>query len=440
MGRLIGSALVLSMMTMMTMIARRAAADDLAQRFPITDPNWQPAHIGLGQEPGAQAALNAPTILFVNFDGGTMNGGCGDDSHDNCSSIIQGDIQAYPGDDSARAAVVQAVREDTVDFGIITIDERPPDDMPYAMVMVGAPDFDVGQIGGIAPSIDCGNSNPNETSFSFLVTAGANTIATVINQEAAHTWGLEHVDDDLDNLYPTAGGTSDPTYRDVCSQVVSDTDLNPSGGQCNEIHTMFCDSGHQNSYRELLLVFGPTIPDGIAPTVSIDEPAAGTVFDYDDDWDLVITLADDRKPQILVTSIFFDDTEVLPDQQFLDTTLTFPVKGGDAPQGHGLSEGMHTLRVEIEDEGGNPASAEVTIEISGGPVAVDSSGDGSSGTPDDGTGDDGGTEDDGGTIGSTDPMADGDEVVTCSCDVDRPAAGALPLGLLLLARRRRRAA
>lgn len=409
--------------------------------FPITDPSVVPVYMGLGHEPDVQGAFNSPTILFVNFDGGTMNGGCGNDSHNNCSTIIQGEIMPYPGDQSARAAIVQAVRQDTADFGIITIDERPPDDMPYAMVMVGEPAFDVGSVGGVAPGIDCGNSNPNLTSFAFLVSAGPNTIATVINQEAAHTWGLEHVDDDLDNLYPTAGGTSDPTYRDVCSQIVSDTDLNPSGGQCNQVHTMFCSSGQQNSYRELLLLFGPPIPDNVEPTLSIDAPAEGDVFEYAVDWNLVLTIDDDRKPQILVTSIFFDDAEVVADSQFLNGTLDFPIKGGDAPAGHGLSGGMHTIRVEIEDEGGNPASAEVTIEIANGPASADTSGggseddSGSTGDGNDANGDDGGD----GTSGGIAPMMTSDGESGCACGVEPlPAGSAAPFGVLAFALRRRR--
>lgn len=419
--------------------ASTAAAQTPAGRFPITDPSVTPQYFGLGHEPDVQGAFNSPTILFVNFDGGTMNGGCGNDSHNNCSTIIQGDIMPYPGDASARAAVVQAVREDTTDFGIITIDQRPPDNMPYAMVMVGEPSFDVGQVGGVAPGIDCGNSNPNMTSFAFLVESGPNTIATVINQEAAHTWGLEHVDDDLDNLYPTAGGTSNPTYRDVCSQIVSDTDLNPINGQCGQVHTMFCPSGQQNSYQELLLLFGPPVPDNIAPSVVIDEPVEGATFGYTDSWNLVITLNDDRTPQVLVTSVFFDDTEVIADQQFVNTTLDFPITGGDAPQGHGLSEGTHTITVEITDEAGNPATAEVSFEIMGGPVSADTSGGaGSSGEPEDTSdGDeDAGTE--GGGVTTTGPTMNGDDG-GCSCTIDDDDARALPmLVLLALGLRRRR--
>ncbi|MBX7084684.1 MAG: retroviral-like aspartic protease family protein, partial [Nannocystaceae bacterium] len=393
------------------------------ERFPITDPTRPPKAKGFGIEPDAPLALGSPTLLYVNFDGPMMHGGCGDDSHNDCSTIIQGQMMEFPGDESARAAVVQAVRADTADFGIITVSERPPESNPYAMVVVGEPAFDVGQVGGIAPSIDCGNSDPNETSFAFLVDSGSNTIATVINQEAAHTWGLEHVDDDLDNLYPTAGGTTDPTYRDVCSQIVSDTDLNPSFGVCNQIHSMFCGNSQQNSYQELLLVFGPTVPDTVAPSVSIDEPTEGAQFAYQDDWNLVLTLDDDRKPQVLTTTIYFDDVAAVEDSKFLDATLDFPIKGGDAPTGHGLGNGTHTIRVEIVDESGNEASAERSFVIVDAPASADTTGGGSEGGSSggsDGT-EEGGTGDDGGSTGG--PAATGGSGEDSGCACTSGAAG-----------------
>src|SRR5690606_1232044 len=175
-----------------------------------------------------------------NMDGGTMKSGCGNDSHNDCTTIgfLAGrTIEPFAPDDPARRnAVIQAVREDVEDFGVIVVGTRPPDNQPYAMVMVGTPQgVDVGNIGGIAPTIDCGNTNPNMTSVAFLA-GSSNIIATVVHQEAAHTWGLEHVDDSTDNLYPTAGGTTNPKYNDSCSQIVSNTDLNPTLGQCGQVH------------------------------------------------------------------------------------------------------------------------------------------------------------------------------------------------------------
>lgn len=414
--------------------------------LPITDPAHPPLHMGLGHEPDTQGAFNTPTLLFVNFEGPFMNGGCGNDSQQDCTQIFPNtQFNAHPGDAATRAAIIQATREDVVDFGVIVVGERPPMGNPYAMVVAGTPNGGgPAGVGGVAPGIDCGNTNPNITSFSFLVNESANVQATVIHQEAAHTWGLEHVDDESDNLYPSTGGITDPKYQDVCSTVVADVQLNPTNASCNSVHTMFCGNNQQNSYQEMLLLFGPPVPDVVAPTVVIDAPTEGEEIDYETDFDLTITLDDDRRPAVLATQVYFDELQAA-DTSLINSTLTFPVNGGDAPGGHGLGNGPHTIRVDITDEAGNPASAEVTIVIVNGPMesADETGADGSSG----GTEGDTGGDPPGGTGGTdavtTDPAFDdaGDE--GCGCHTSGPAGsgsgpGTALLGLLALGLVRRR--
>ena len=413
--------------------------------MPITDPNFDPTPTGIGHEPDAQGAFNTPTILFVNFDGPMMNGGCGNDSRNNCTTIFPNtQFNPSPSDDATRAAVVQATREDVEDFGVIVVGERPPEGNPYAMVVVGTPAGGApAGVGGVAPGIDCGNNNPNITSFSFLGNSSANVQATVIHQEAAHTWGLEHVDDDTDNLFPTTGGTSNPRYQDVCSQIVSDTQLTPSGSSCNSVHTMFCSANMQNSYQEMLLLFGPPIPDTVAPSVIIESPTEGQVLDYEEAFDLTITLDDDRRPQVLDTIILFDEVEAAS-TSLINTTLTFPVAGGDPPGGHGLSNGMHTITVEIADEAGNPASASVNIEITGSPFgnpSGETGADESGGDPTAGDDDSGGTVP-GGTAGDqTTADIDDGSAEGCGCRSQQPGSGPSAWLMLLMAagfvRRRR---
>lgn len=406
--------------------------------LPITDPSHAPLLMGLGHEPDVLAAFNQPTVLFVNFDGPWINGGCGNDSRGDCSTLYP-DVQfsPSPSDDAKRAAVIQAVREDLQDFGVIVVGERPPDNNAYAMVVVGLPDTGVpGNIAGDAPGLDCGNDSPNLTSFSFLVHASANAQATVINQEAAHTWGLEHVNDDADNLFPAMGGVLDPKYQDHCSQVVADTRLTPTTAACNEVHTMFCPPDQQNSYQEMLLLFGPPIPDEVPPHVTIDSPTEGQVIEYTEDFDLTITLDDDRRPQVLDVHVLLDRVEETS-AELHNSTFSFSVNGGDPPGGHGLSNGLHTVTVEITDEAGNPASAEVAIEIVGSPFGDP---DGGFEIPDgEGTGhdDDPGSNDER-PGASADPFENPDLDAGCGCRTRSfPPGSALLVLLMALGRRRR---
>jgi MYXO-CTERM domain-containing protein len=201
----------------------------------------------------------------------------------------------------------------------------------------------------------------------------------------------------------------------------------------------------QNSYQEMLLLFGPPIPDEVAPSVVIVTPTAGQVFEYSEDFDLTITLDDDRRPQVLSTQVYFDDTQAA-DTPLINSTLTFPVNGGDAPSGHGLGDGPHTIRIDVADEAGNPASAEVTIEIVGSPFgSADETGTGESG----GSSSESGGEPPEGT-GSTgdptmDPSLDDTTDEGCSCRAAAPwsgprsGSGAAWLALLALGLLRRRA-
>jgi hypothetical protein len=192
-------------------------------------------------------------------------------------------------------------------------------------------------------------------------------------------------------MYPTAGAVQDPRFIDGCYQCVSDTLLNHSNGICNSMHTMFCNSAHQNSYQEILYLFGPPNPDAVAPEVMIEAPTDGEVLPHPADFDLIITMSDNETPQVIDTRIYLDD-ELIVEDEYVPTTLSFPVEGG-------MDAGDHTFRVEVTDEAGNLASDEVSF-------ALGSGGD-DGGTEDDGA-DDGGTGDDGSGDGDGDGGGDGD--------------------------------
>jgi MYXO-CTERM domain-containing protein len=173
----------------------------------------------------------------------------------------------------------------------------------------------------------------------------------------------------------------------------------------------------------MLALFGPPIPDLVAPTIQILAPGEGEELDYASNFDLTFVLDDDRRPQILDIVIYVDDVEIT-DAVLIDQEHTFPVTGGDPP-GHGLPNGTHTIRIEAFDEGGNPASDEVSFVIVNGPEApaADDTGSGAATAgPSDGDGD-------GDTAGDSSVGADGGgrggDDGGCGCRSPGPA----PLGL-----------
>ena len=169
--------------------------------------------------------------------------------------------------------------------------------------------------------------------------------------------------------------------------------------------------------------------------MTIDNPLDGQVLQYDENFDLVLTLDDDRRPQVLRTDIIFDGVEV-NSTALINTTVSFGINGGPAPSGHGWADGPHTIRIDIEDESGNPASAEITVMVEGNPDGGnadddDDDDDDSAGTGG-GSGDDDDDDDD--DDAGSDGMADGGEMddggeKACAC---RSSETPAPLGLMVL--------
>jgi hypothetical protein len=239
---------------------------------PVTEAAPLPPGLGVADTGGPPLAAGQPHLLYINFDGAVLRRGCGNDSRHDCSTLadlFSGYVGPFVGSENRRVSIVQAVRKDLADFGVRPVVTRPPAEAGYTMVLYG--DLGTQEFAGIAPYIDCGNLWPNDTSFAGAF-QGSNTGSTIILQEAAHTWGLEHVNAPFDNLHPFVAQSS-TSFQDECHKIVGNTDLDEVGGTCNLVHEKFCDAGYQNSYQELLWLFGPAIPDVSPPTLEITNPA-----------------------------------------------------------------------------------------------------------------------------------------------------------------------
>ncbi len=374
-------------------------------------------------------------ILYLNFEGGDMNFCGNNDPANNCSTIFGGTVLPFSGDAAAQASVVQIIRKRVEHVGITVTDQRPASG-DYDMEMIGNWANQDPPFAGVAPNIDCFDAVGGETSYTLEASSSADGIAEIVLQEVAHTWGLEHVDEQQDLLFPTTQGSM-KTFRDECYKIVSDTELTSSNGQCNAVHTNFCDFGWQNSYQELLFLFGPAVADTVAPTITIVSPEDGAVIDGGD-VDMIIALADNETPAVIDTDVLLM-SDALPEP--VETggayaspgELTFPIAG--------LPDGEYTLRVDIRDESENEGSDEVSFTVIGNPPPEQT--DDSGGSGDDGA--DGGSDtgsdtnsSDTDTAGIVDPPANNTEGCNCrhSPRSPRPGTALAVLALLGLVRRR----
>lgn len=302
--------------------------------------------------PGSQARpVGTPELLYVNFDGGVLQTGCGNDPHYDCSTLahlFEGYVGPFEGNLSQRVAILQETRKDLADFGVTAVIERPPDDLDYTMVVYG--DLGTQTFAGIAPYIDCEDTRGGDTSFTAAFSS-SNTGSTVILQEAAHTWGLEHVDATSDILNPFKS-VGQQSFRNECFKVVANTDLEPTTGSCNQIHQRFCDTGYQNSYQEMLLLFGPAVPDVEPPTLEITSPVDGSTHVNPTTIALLGEIEDNLHPQFY-SVVIWDNGEQLFDQLHvgLDLLLVNPPLG------------EHEFVVQITDDGGNVAEGRVNFTI-----------------------------------------------------------------------------
>lgn len=322
-------------------------ASDLA--IPLTTPAIPAAELRGDLPP---RAAGTPETLFINFDGGVLQTGCGNDPRYDCSTLaglFDGYVGPYEGNETQRISILQATRKDLKDFGVRVVVDRPPDDVPYTMVIYG--DLGPQSFAGIAPYIDCEDRRGGDTSFTQGF-GSSNTGSTVILQEAAHTWGLEHVDAELDILNPFKAAGLNQSFRDECFKIVSDTDLTPTQGSCNQVHTQFCETGYQNSYREMDMLFGPAIPDTTAPTLEIVSPRDEQTFVLPTTIALLGDIEDDLHPQFYGVQVY-DQEQLIYDAPStrLDLLLVNP------------PEGDYDMRVVISDEAGNTAEDRVRLTV-----------------------------------------------------------------------------
>lgn len=200
-----------------------------------------------------------------------------DDARTNTSSILNAigsptaAISEFNHDDATWQAVVDCVRELYAPYDVEVTDVDPGPNVFHHKAIVAGYWEEINYpyaIGGVAPSI-CIPRN-NAISFTFAnQTSNPLTICSIVGQETAHAFGLEH-----------AYNCADPmTYLPACGRQFFRDGAVPCGER-DQFDSCVCGGNVQNSHAWLQNVLGPNPVPIAGPEVSILLPAdGGTVED-----------------------------------------------------------------------------------------------------------------------------------------------------------------
>lgn len=301
--------------------------------------------------------LGTPTTLYVNFDGIELDECEPSNSKKNCHWYNNDkEFPPFSGTLQTQISVLQAMRKDVTDYGIRVTATRPPADEDYTMVIYGGTEAEYSALGS-APAGDCGDQLPNQIVFAHVdgeLNTWINGGATTALHEAAHSWGLDHIDAERSIMLP-AGNNAPVTFAHLCAAVVEDTQLTPGEAACPEVNAMFCDDPDQQDGPQILThLFGSGYIDTQTPTVTLVEPGHGMYFQAPAEFDVVLQIEDDLHPQAYSMSAWIggedppDRPQVLVEPGFSVTQL--PI-------------GEWDFHIVIADEAGNAAKVEFTVIV-----------------------------------------------------------------------------
>jgi MYXO-CTERM domain-containing protein len=178
------------------------------------------------RSPQPRPAVNA-RVLWIDFDGGTITNGAVDNATTDVSQLASAStvFPAYdPSVSAPRVAAADAIlavygRASWLlrSYGVSVVSTRPSSGAYSRVVVSGTPAL-LGRssaLAGLAP-LDCTDANGDNIAFAFADEAtpsngGVVVLANVIAHEAAHTFGLEHVDNTDDVMFAMAPAIKTPS-------------------------------------------------------------------------------------------------------------------------------------------------------------------------------------------------------------------------------------
>jgi MYXO-CTERM domain-containing protein len=303
--------------------------------------------------PDTSAAAVPPSrVLFIND---CKPAGCpitpgnfnrADDSRTNVSSIVQGSgtrtLQPYSGSPTTWAAIVACVRENYAPFNIQVVTTEPSSSSSYFEAMAAGSPSNVGfssQTAGVA-SFSCGII-PNAISFSFLNLnpSDVNDACWTISQESAHNFGLSH---------EMLGGDA-MTYMQnpPRKRFLDQTACIGTQGCCAPSQECQCGATQQNSFQELLSIFGPA--GATPPMISISDPLNNAAVD----------------PGFPVHATVTDDNGIGSVELLIDgavvSSLVSPPYAFNAPTA--ITPGAHTVEIHAIDTLGTDSRSSIHVNV-----------------------------------------------------------------------------
>ena len=290
-------------------------------------------HIAAGDTPSYRLKV------FLNFDGAKLSTGQSNSINNSTGLLTQSTLDYLPqtwgsaGRDKTIKDILTELKLLYQNYAVEFVTTRPTSG-DYTMVMIGGSGDGCKKGGpgtvGIAP-LDCKNSNKNDIVLVFgAKLSSARSIAMVAAHEMGHSFGLEHVDDKKDVMYPALNG-------ETCCW--TNSTVNGSGT---------CGRTKQDAKKVLQDNLGVGEGDKILPRIWFVRPGGGAVlpprFTFE------VAAVDDLK--VHHVDILIDGKKV--------STVTGPPFTALA---EGLSDGDHTLKAEVFDYKPNKASAEITITV-----------------------------------------------------------------------------
>jgi MYXO-CTERM domain-containing protein len=295
-------------------------------------------------EPGV--AFAPPSrLLFVNWcDGNCVIQSGGEDSRTNMSSIISGTrtLTQFAGTAEVRAQILACVRTAYARFNI-QVTDRDPGNVPHWETMAAGLPREVGfpsGVAGVSP-FSCGLI-PNAITYNFLNLSPNDVLDNcwTIAQESAHAFGLSHEFDGRDYM------TYNPTPQ--AKSFVDENLCIGTQGCCQPAQECQCGGTMQNSFQQILALFGPA--SASPPTIRIDKPRNNQ--GVDGAFEIGVTASD-------ATGI--DKVDILIDGMPYTSLMSSPYTAtGPAT----LAAGRHVLTaVEIDSTSAVAAAASVDFAV-----------------------------------------------------------------------------